>query len=415
MQALQLNSFLAAATHALSTVKSLTYTLPDSGDTPLSGDHFGLSRVPGVCLCVQHLSIIGSLDPALLQPFGATVTKFEITPELSRYHSVLNPEMHRAIIEQLHELFPLLKDLTVSEYRPLHSKSVYGFAVPYNLTGLIGLEDLDLPHTTLQFPVWASLPKNLKRLACRDLDGPPPPSTYQIQLQVLHLTDCSSQISLTDLAGMLRAVPALQLLQSKEQIIKLGIDLESNQDANLLEKLQNMTSDVLLLNSRHEAGVLPQTFALWLEEAACLLEIMQALPVLYSVSAVFMYVGDQLAAAQTAELLSLIVHVFPNMEDLSFMHSTMLDDDMLVLLVPLQKLTQFSFRYSPKVTDQGLTTLFYRLPLLEILGCCEVVREQHSQHHCVTAEGLRLLQIEMASMGRQISINQGGGVWSSPD
>lgn len=320
--------------------------------------------------------------------------------------------MHRATIEQLHELLPLLTELIISKYRPMYSKSFGGVAVPYNLTGLIGLEHLNLPNSTVRSAVWASFPKNLKRLTFRELDGPPPLSTCQNQLQVLHLTDCSSQISLTDLAGMLRAVPALQLLQYKEQIIQLCFDLESNQGADPLE-VQTVARDMLLLHSRHEAGVLPQTFALWLEEGACVFAIMRALPVLSSVSAVLIYVGAQLAADLTAELLSLIVSAFPNIKDLSFMHSTMLDDGMLLLLLPLQKLTQFSLRYSPKVTNQGLTTLFYQLFALQNLDCD--LCSQPCQHHGVTGEGLRLLQIEMASIGRQISINQGGGVWSVPN
>lgn len=379
LQAQQLRLFLQATKSALATVTSLRFKLPaPAPDVPPTDDPYGLSALAGVCPSVQHLGIVGSPAPMLLSLLGSKVTHFEIE----------SPQMHHDTIEQLHELLPVLKELTISNYSQDELQAAICVSSPYNLSRLTGVQALYVPKLHIHSPaMWASFPPNLMRLSCAGVHLPPPAPGSLDHLQTLRLV--GSTCTADALAGIFRSAPNLLHVES----CNATIDVDSGFVAGELDSdvIAALSRDLVLLNDKHAAGITACPFSIIFYDCEHLAMALAGMPVLPGFTEVIL---EWVSVVTSSQVLDTLCSVFTEVETLEMSNSESLNDAMLMALLPMKRLKCLTLRQCPLVTAQGLTFLLCQLPLVKELNVLEC--------EAVTQEQVELLQDMLATIGREL-------------
>lgn len=396
MQAQQLSIFLSAARDPLATVTSLKLRLPKSNSRvhaptpPTHGssllqscillptrDPYGLSALAGLCPAARHLSVDGCVSHVLLQCLGSTLTSFE-------FHA---SHMPASTIERFHEALPNVTTISIQGYSNKGPSGPSAFISGCDLSRMTGVRHLKVSelhiHTDL---IWDSLPPNLVSLSCAGVHLAPPSSVSLKQLQCLHLT--GPACTLKALAGLFQSAPALLKVTAVTATLQVNSGLASG---GPLEQtaIATLAADLTLLDSRHKACVALFSYAVVFEDCEGLLTVLQRVSVLPAFTQLAL---DWVSVHMSAQLLELLGSVFPNMDTLELSDSETVDDRMLMSLLPLRNLKQFTVRSCPLVTVQVLTFLCCQLPSLQVLTCIDL--------EGVSKEQTQLLEAMMTAIGR---------------
>lgn len=378
--------FLPAVSRALATVTSLRLKLPNQSTKACPGmsrngkagslscnDPYGLSLLFVVCPSMKHLSIEGSPPPALLQLLGQNITRLDC----------VMPDLHTEIIEQLHNLLPCLKHLTMKGYQEM---VVHGTRTPYfySLRNLTGVQKLQVPLLNIQSAeAWASFPPNMSELSCAELHQPPPLHTPLQHLR--SVSACNEFFTQTELAGLLRGAPGLQHIHRGEEMIEVNVDFAGSSPGDAV--FARIVADLEEVDDRWRAMMNKNALSLVFDSDTNVEDLLRAVGDISS----FRKVSLEWLTDTPAELFGLLSTSFPHLASLALSNSAMKDEDLFALL-DLKDLRVLSLLYCSSLTGQGLTFLCCQLLSLEML---KVVVCQN-----VSNDEVMLLEAMMRSIGR---------------
>lgn len=373
---------MQAAGQALETVTGLSLDLDvdvmeEEGSAEALDD--ALALLFYACPILTSLAHTGDLSIQLLHSIGC------VCPQLTALSSSVADGKHTDW-SRLAALLPhLLPQVT--------SLSPPSYMFP-DMSMAVGILALDISRCSIDCESdWLHLPPNLQTLRCYIIEGDGPPTSYggrHFLSSLLHIKSEDPWFSLTVLAQILRAAPALKsIITAANETLFPGEGL-----AVYCYSYPNMAAEMLLVRERMEGGLMMDaTYSVSIEEGET--EVPHAsfianLPCMKHVTRCH-FKGLELG------MLCSLIGVFPSIQYLKLLDPVEMSESELHALQACSNLTHLCLQRCDCISMMELVAVCKSLPRVCSIKCDKCSLIKHSSHN----ECERL----MARQGLLININ----------
>lgn len=362
-----LEEFVQAAGQALDTVTGLSLdldadVLEEEGSAEALDD--ALALLFYACPILTSLAHTGHLSTQLLHSIGS------VCPQLTALSSSMAAGKHTDW-SRLAALLPhLLPQVT--------SLSPPSYMFP-DMSMAVGILALDISRCSIDCEAdWLRLPPNLQTLRCDIIEGDGPPTFHEgrrFLSSLLHVTCEDPWFSLTVLAQILRAAPALKSITAADKTLFPEEGL-----AVYCYSYPNMAAELLLVRERVEGGlVMDATYSVSIEEGET--EVAHAsfianLPRMQHVTRCH-FKGLELG------MLGSLIRVFPSIQYLKLLDPVEMSESELHALQACSNLTHLCLQRCDGISVAGLVAVCKCLPRVCSITCDECSLIKHSsQSEC---------------------------------